>query len=458
MPRAIVVGGSLGGLFAACMLRRAGWDVLVVERAEGRLAGRGAGLGVHPPMLEGLLHAGAKVDASVGIAIGGRAVLARDGSIAAEIAMPQFCTSWARLYSLLSDAFPEERIRRGATLVRCEQHRDGVAALLADGSSLAGDVLIGADGVRSTVRRQLFPGVELSYAGYVGWRGMVEEAALSPATHAAIFHRFAWGLVPGGHILGYPVPGAADDMRPGRRRYSFVWYRRVGEERLRRMQTDAGGRFHPDGISPQLIRPELITALRRDARELLCNAWAEVVERADQPLFQPIGDLESPAMAAGRVALLGDAAFVARPHVARGAIKAGHDAIALASALAAAPAAAALAAYDAARRPASLALVAESRRLGSYIEGRGSRTADPVAFMRENGGVEPSSVDGGLFFRLLAGAGHDVFRLRGVNARSRERPRGRPLPDRHCAGDLPRGRDPRMSGAGPRLTPASSPC
>jgi 2-polyprenyl-6-methoxyphenol hydroxylase-like FAD-dependent oxidoreductase len=113
MRRAIVVGGSLGGLFAACMLLRSGWDVAVIERAEGRLAGRGAGLGVHPSMLEGLLHAGAHVDASVGIALGGRAVLARDGSIAAEIAMPQFCTSWARLYSLLSDVCPDERVRRG---------------------------------------------------------------------------------------------------------------------------------------------------------------------------------------------------------------------------------------------------------------------------------------------------------------------------------------------------------
>ena len=52
-----------------------------------------------------------------------------------------------------------------------------------------------------------------------------------------------------------------------------------------------------------------------------------------------------------------------------------------------------------------MALVAESRRLGAYLEGKGERTSDAAAFMRENGGVEPSAVDGGLFFRLLAEVG-----------------------------------------------------
>jgi 2-polyprenyl-6-methoxyphenol hydroxylase-like FAD-dependent oxidoreductase len=270
-------------------------------------------------------------------------------------------------------------------------------------------MMIGADGVHSTVRRQLLPEVELVYSGYVGWRGMVEEGSLSPATHAALFHRFAWGLIPGEHILGYPVPGAGDDLTPGQRRYMFVWYRPVeGEPALREMQTDATGRLYRDGIPPQAIRPEFVAGLRRDADALLCDAWAEVVRKADPLLFQPIGDLESPHMAFGRVALLGDAAHVARPHVARGAIKAGHDAMALTAALTDATVADGLLRYDAVRRPASLALVTESRRLGAYLERKGERTSDPVAFMRENGGVEPTMVDGGLFFRLLTEAGYGV--------------------------------------------------
>ena len=406
MRRAIVIGGSLGGLFAGNTLLRSGWDVAIVERSGGRLEDRGAGLGVHPPMLQGLLAAGAEVDGSVGVAVGSRTAFAPDGSIAGELRMPQFCTSWARLYSMLSAAFPEERIRCGVALTGFAEDQNGVTARLADGSEVRGDVLIGADGVRSTVRRQMFPDVDLVYAGYIAWRGTVEEAGLTPSTHAAIFHRFGWGLLDREHVLGYPMPGALDDLTPGLRRYSFVWYRPVdAATTLAEMQTDATGRVHSEGIPPHLIRPEVIAALRRDAEAMLPPVFAELVRTCAQPLFQPIGDLESPMMRHGRVALLGDAAFVARPHVAKGAIKAGHDAIELAAALADANVEDGLTRYDAVRRPASALVIAESRRLGAYIEGKGKR-ADPITFMRENGGVETSNrADGGLFFQLLAKAG-----------------------------------------------------
>jgi 2-polyprenyl-6-methoxyphenol hydroxylase-like FAD-dependent oxidoreductase len=410
MKRAIVVGGSLGGLFAGCNLLRSGWDVTIIERSEERLASRGAGLGVHPPMLQGLVAAGARVDATVGVPVAGRVVFARDGSEAGAIAMPQFVTSWARLYSLLSDVFPEERIRRGAALVGFAQDGGGVTAHLADGASLRGEVLVAADGLRSTVRQQLLPDVRFVYAGYVGWRGMAEEQAFSPATHAAMFRRFAFAIPEGEHILGYPVPGLDDDLTPGRRRYNWVWYRPVDAERaLPAMLTDAEGHLHADGIAPQAIRREVLDGLRADADALLCPAWAEVVRITEQPLFQPIGDLESPRLAFGRVALLGDAAFTARPHVARGAIKAGHDAMVLAEALAAAPVERALERYDAIRRPAGAALVEESRRLGAYLEGKLGRVErDPFAVMRDNGGVEPATLgdDGGLFVRLLAEVGY----------------------------------------------------
>jgi len=406
MRRAIVVGGSLGGLFAGAMLMRSGWDVAIVERTEERLEGRGAGLGVHPPMLQALLAAGAKVDGGVGVAVGGRTAFARDGAIVGELRMPQFCTSWARLYSMLSAVLPAGRIRHGVALAGFAEDRDGVTARFADGSEARADVLIAADGYRSTVRRRLSPDVDIAYAGYIAWRGTVEEAALSPSTHAAIFHRFGWGLLDGEHIVGYPVPGPFDDLAPGRRLYNFVWYRPAdAATTLSKMQTDAEGRVHSEGIPPKLIRPEVVAGLRRDAEAMLPPVFAEVVRACPEPLFQPIGDLESPKMSSGRVALVGDAAFVARPHVAMGSIKAGQDAMALAAALDGADVEEGLARYDATRRPPSALIVAESRRLGAYIEGKGERP-DPVAFMRENGGVDPSNRDdGGLFFRLLAKAG-----------------------------------------------------
>ena len=125
MKRALIVGGSLGGLFAGCALLRSGWDVQVIERTPGRLDGRGAGLGVLPAMLEVLKGADARVDRSVGVPVSGRVTFARDGDERAWLPMPQYTTSWSRLHSLLSEVFPEARISRGATLVGIEQDAEG---------------------------------------------------------------------------------------------------------------------------------------------------------------------------------------------------------------------------------------------------------------------------------------------------------------------------------------------
>ena len=412
MRRAIVVGGSLGGLFAGCNLMRAGWDVTVVERTAGRLAGRGAGLGVHAPMVQTLLAAGCAVDTTLGVPIPGRVCFAKDGSEMARIHMPQFGISWGKLYSLLSAVFPEERVRRGAGVAGVEQDADKVVARLDDGSTLEGDMLVAADGLRSAIRRQLLPEVDLQYAGYIAWRGLTDEAAIRPETHAKQFHLFAFAIPEGEHILGYPVPGENDDVRPGHRRYNFVWYRPVDPEHgLRDMHTDADGRYYPDGIPPQAVRRDVVERMYADAEATLPASYVDMIKSCDMPLFQPIGDLESPRIAFGRIAILGDAAFTARPHVAQGAIKAGFDAMELAAALSEEPTVeAALTRYDAVRRPASQAVVDESRRLGAYLEGKlGRIQRDPEQVLRENGGVNPAdaNADGGLMLRLLAELGYE---------------------------------------------------
>lgn len=411
MRRAIVVGGSLGGLFAGCNLMRAGWEVTVVERTTGRLTGRGAGLGVHAPMVQTLLAAGCDVDTTLGVPIPGRACFARDGSVMAKIDMPQFGISWGKLYSLLSAVFPEARVRRGVGVTGVEQDADTVVARLDDGSSLEGELLVAADGLRSAVRRQFLPDVDLVYAGYIAWRGLTDEAAIKPETHANLFHLFAFAIPEGEHILGYPVPGENDTVRPGHRRYNFVWYRPVEPERgLRDMYTDAEGRHYPDGIPPQAVRRDVIERMYADAEATLPESYVDIILSCDMPLFQPIGDLESPCIAFGRVAILGDAAFTARPHVAQGAIKAGFDAMELAAALSEeSTVQAGLKRYDAVRRPASQAVVDESRRLGAYLEGKlGRIQRDPEQVLRENGGVNPAeaNADSGLMLRLLSELGY----------------------------------------------------
>jgi 2-polyprenyl-6-methoxyphenol hydroxylase-like FAD-dependent oxidoreductase len=220
------------------------------------------------------------------------------------------------------------------------------------------------------VRDAVVGEVPPSYAGYVAWRGLVEEAAVEPA----LFPLFAFCLPPGEQMLGYPVAGRDNDLRPGRRRYNWVWYRPVGEAgELPRLLTDAEGRTHAVSIPPPLIRPELTAELQARARALLAPAFASVVEATEMPLLQPIYDLQSPLLSAGRVALIGDAAFVARPHVGAGTTKAAEDAAALAAALDEDEVPAALRRYEAERRPAGERFLRRARHLGSYLQAQHDR-------------------------------------------------------------------------------------
>ena len=239
---ALVIGGSMSGLFAANLLARAGWRATIYERAEAELTGRGAGIVTHAGMRAVLHAAGCDPSRDLGIEVAGRKTLDRSGRVIGQHGCPQTLTSWDRVFRMLREKFPADRYHLGKELQRIEPSAGSVTAYFADGAQATADLIVGADGFRSTVRAQILPGVEPVYAGYVAWRGLVDEAALSAATHAALFDAMVFCLPPGEQCLSYPVAGPDNDLRPGHRRCNFVWYRPAGgARRLRRMLTDAAG-------------------------------------------------------------------------------------------------------------------------------------------------------------------------------------------------------------------------
>ena len=371
-PRALVIGGSLAGLCAANLLLRQGWDVEVFEQSVERLEGRGAGIITHPGLFDVIRAIGIPVDDTIGVAIEGRIVIERSGALIGRFPLPQVVSTWGRLYVPLKAAFPEDSYHLGFTFERMTQTSGGITAHFANGSSARGDLLIGADGLRSAVRACLLPEAQPAYAGYVAWRGLVDENALSPGTHRDLIPQLGFCLRPREHMTGYPVAGFTNSTRQGERCYNFVWYRAADESsELPRLCTDDEGRVHDKSIPPPLIRSELLAETRRAAEELLSPQFREVVHRTRQPFFQAIFDLESPRIAFDRIALIGDAAFVARPHCGMGTTKAACDAMFLSRALQEADndVPAALVRYQTARARFGAAVVEHGRELGAHLQG-----------------------------------------------------------------------------------------
>jgi 2-polyprenyl-6-methoxyphenol hydroxylase-like FAD-dependent oxidoreductase len=401
-PRAIVIGGSLAGLFAGLLLRRR-FAVDIYERAEAGLAGRGAGIATHALLWEALDAAGIAWRDGLGIEVETRRFFERDGRLSLEYPYRQTVTAWDRLYNMLRGTFPAAHYHSGKELAEVEERAGGVIARFADGSSAEGDLLIGADGLRSKVRAQFLPEVNPLYVGYAAWRALVPEEAIASSLHAQdlynqVFEHMAFCLPPGEHMLGYPVAGPNNDLRPGRRRYNLVWYRPAGDAALTRLLTDDAGNHHPLGIPPPLISGAVIAEMREAAETVLAPQFRDLVRLVNRPMLQAIYDIESPRMAFGRVAIIGDAAFVARPHVGAGVAKAAQDALALMRALDdVADIETALKRMEATQQPFGRRIIARARELGAGLQPRHATAAErenaarfraPQATIRETATLE----------------------------------------------------------------------
>lgn len=375
--RVAVVGGSIGGLTTALVLRRAGIDVDVYERTPQVLEGRGAGIVLQPDTVRWFQTASAATVDDVSTSASRLRYLGPAGEIVHEEPASYRFTSWSTIYRPLLEDFGPERYHLGEHFVGLDQDADGVELRFVSGLRVSADLVVFADGISSTGRRRLLPDVAPSYSGYVGWRGTVPESEVSASTLEKLLDSLSYVVTGDSHMNIYPIPGAAGEREPGRRRINHVWYRNVRQgNELDELLTDKRGQPAPVSLRPGTVQDRYVDELRAAAADRLPPPAAELVTKTEEPFVQVVLDIVVPRMVVGRAVLVGDAAFAARPHAAAGTAKAAADAWSLGDALAGAAAegadlSSALAAWERRQLALGSALVDRVQGMGrrSQVDG-----------------------------------------------------------------------------------------
>ena len=332
MKKAVICGGSIGGLFAAAALRKSGWQVDVFERTVIELSGRGAGIVTHDVLIDALKSIDITTD-DLGVFVKDRTAYDKSGNEVLRLPFPQIVTSWDRIHSLLRASHPNKHHHLGRSAIGFRQEQNKAVAILDDKTEFEADLVIGADGFGSKIRTQMLPDIKPVSSGYVVWRALANESDLSEEVRSDVFKTFGFFVPTGSQIIGYPIAGSGNDLREGHRRYNFVWYIGVERAELKDMLTDDNGKYYSVSIPPPLVREDVMKRFTETARQILPANFAEILEKSEMPFFTPIYDHHSPVMGTGNVGLVGDAACVARPHVGMGVTKAACDALCLARSL-----------------------------------------------------------------------------------------------------------------------------
>ncbi|MFE0419317.1 FAD-dependent monooxygenase [Streptomyces tendae] len=357
-PRsAVVVGASLAGLMSALTLARVGLQVTMLERST-RKSRAGAALPVMHGLLEQLTGRSAPTGAN---------------------AVPSGAQAWSDVHAALrSAAQAETRISMRAPVRVTDSGQDHESAWVVtdDGECVHADLVVGADGHGSVVRRHVVPEApEAHFSGYVIWLGLVDECDLQsppwPSDLAILYE--------GDYCLNaYYLPGADGSTAPGQRRVGWGWYDAGRNDLLR-----ASGAVIDDVVRRTLragdIPARTFEELAEEAQQMWPDPWREAIRlciRRGEVIGTPIGEYLPPRIASGRVCLVGDAAHLPSPMTGSGFSASAQDALALAEAIdgdrSRNDVLGALRRYEATRLAPSRQLVQSGRQFSLSIAPRGA--------------------------------------------------------------------------------------
>lgn len=347
----IVVGGSLGGLFAAIVLKRLGYVVRIFERNPTPLLhNQGAGV-VAGGHTQAFFNKYDSTKRQIAVTSKLRQYLDQQGNQIHEEDTVQKMTSWDLLYYLLRANF--DGVESGYCKVPEPLQTDGQGAyeyghIVTNVKDLGekveieyeersgkvntttADFVIGADGPSSTLRKILLPEVKREYAGYIAWRGTIPEQKASPTAKQTLVDKFTFYHARGTQILAYVIPGENGSLEVGERLINWVWYCNYPPDstEYKELMTDSDGKTHHVTLPIGRMRKDILDQQRQYAKKVLPPQFAEIVCGTKQPFIQAITDVISPrnSFFDGKLLLIGDAVAGFRPHTAASTSQAAFDA------------------------------------------------------------------------------------------------------------------------------------
>jgi 2,6-dihydroxypyridine 3-monooxygenase len=332
--KAMVIGGSIGGLTTALLLRDLGFSVKIFERTPVELTARGGGIVLQPESMrwfeERSKHNPEELSTASSFM---RHIGDKNSVIYEEPAIWKFA-SWGSIQRNLLDDFGRLDYHLNEFACGFSQNTDFAEVRFVSGRVEKADLVVFADGISSTARKRLLPESTFNYSGYIGWRGLVPELDVEKRTQEIIGDALCYATGYRTHICMYPIPGSNGELKVGERLLNYVWYRNVPEgPELEEILTDTSGFSAPISIHPGKVQERYVKSMKESALSDLPPAAADLVNKTKEPFIQVVGDVRVSQMAFGRVALIGDAAFAARPHAAAGTAKAAEDAWSLSESL-----------------------------------------------------------------------------------------------------------------------------
>jgi|TARA_B110000967_G_scaffold205408_1_gene249898 2-polyprenyl-6-methoxyphenol hydroxylase-like FAD-dependent oxidoreductase len=367
LPTATIIGGSIAGLFTANALIQKGWNVTVHEKVESPLSGRGAGIATYDELAD-LVFKATGNNQVLGTKAKTRVSLDIKGNINSSYDYPQVYTSWQHLFSLLRNNIKNSKYFMNDDCIKIIQDNESATALFFNGKKKKSDIIIIANGMKSVIRKYVDQNAIPQYAGYIGWRGVVNEKDISVESLKILSEYFVVVLPFNQQIASYPIAGEGENpFDKGNRRINWIWYKPATEKNLKKLFLGKSGKQYNDGIPPNEIRDQVLKELLFEAKNILPPQMYELIIKTSQPLIQPIYDLESNFMVNKRLITIGDAAFTARPHVGMGVTKAAIDAFSLSNSLSSNNYLNSLSKWEKDRIKAGKFLVNRSRELGIYL-------------------------------------------------------------------------------------------